>query len=316
MQKLDIASYGPWVKLSAPGDQIYSAFPISQYSYWSGTSMAAPFVAGQAALLGSRHPTLTAQSIRECLLGTAQPLSPELGAGLADFEASFGGTHPSCAAPLSDDGGDDSDDDGNDDDLDEGDEGADDAGDVTCTSALGVGPVDNVLVPQGKTCSLDGTIVLISIKVEAGATLRATGVTIHGNIQADGAEAVSLSHITPTTDAPTDPPTTTSAVYGSIQVKNGGGVTIEGVHVYGNAQLERNVGAITISSNTIDGNLQCKENQWKPTGGNNKVKGSAEDQCADLISSCCRHDGRTNERGRRHWRRQAHLPAGACSLRR
>ena len=42
-----------WVKLAAPGDLITSSVPGGGYGTWSGTSMAAPLVAGVAALLRS-----------------------------------------------------------------------------------------------------------------------------------------------------------------------------------------------------------------------------------------------------------------------
>lgn len=106
LARADFANYGAWVDVAAPGDEIYSAFPLNSYTYWSGTSMAAPFVAGQAALLESRRPPLTAADLRRCILTTASPLTPALGAGLTNFVASL------TAAPLGCPVGDDDSEDG------------------------------------------------------------------------------------------------------------------------------------------------------------------------------------------------------------
>lgn len=45
------ANHGKWVEVAAPGVSVMSALPDGQFGTWSGSSMAAPFVAGQAALL-------------------------------------------------------------------------------------------------------------------------------------------------------------------------------------------------------------------------------------------------------------------------
>lgn len=94
--KTDFANYGPWVDVAAPGEAIRSAFPTSTYEYWSGTSMAAPFVAGQAALARGVEPLLTAAGVEDLVRATARPLdarNPDhagmLGAGQADIGASL-----------------------------------------------------------------------------------------------------------------------------------------------------------------------------------------------------------------------------------
>ncbi|MCE7989600.1 MAG: hypothetical protein DYG89_51280 [Caldilinea sp. CFX5] len=72
--KADFANYGSWVHLAAPGVSIYSAMPPGGYAWWSGTSMAAPLVAGQAALLHSFRPTLNPRQIAEQIAATALSL--------------------------------------------------------------------------------------------------------------------------------------------------------------------------------------------------------------------------------------------------
>lgn len=95
-RRSEFASYGSWVSLAAPGESIYSAFPIDGYAWWSGTSMAAPFVSGQAVLLFSYEPSLNIIDAADLLGGTAQSLDPAnrrqaglLGAGKINVAASL-----------------------------------------------------------------------------------------------------------------------------------------------------------------------------------------------------------------------------------
>jgi len=59
------------VDLFAPGVAIYSTIPDNEYRNAQGTSMAAPVVAGVAALLRSYFPELTAKQVKEILLESA-----------------------------------------------------------------------------------------------------------------------------------------------------------------------------------------------------------------------------------------------------
>ncbi|MGW6800974.1 S8 family peptidase [Streptomyces sp. NPDC055039] len=62
---------GPCVKIYAPGEAIYSALPHQQEGTMSGTSMAAPHVAGVAALYKQASPRATSSQVWNWLLNTA-----------------------------------------------------------------------------------------------------------------------------------------------------------------------------------------------------------------------------------------------------
>lgn len=63
------SNYGQtMVDVFAPGVQIRSAIPGSKYEDWSGTSMAAPVVAGLAALLWEYYPKLSAIEVKDIIM--------------------------------------------------------------------------------------------------------------------------------------------------------------------------------------------------------------------------------------------------------
>ncbi|MEA2164866.1 MAG: hypothetical protein QOK37_2993 [Thermoanaerobaculia bacterium] len=79
----------------APGSGIVSSFPGNRYVPLSGTSMAAPHVAGAAALLKSLHHDWTPLQIKQALMNNAKLLAEEImaeGAGRIDVFAAANGS--------------------------------------------------------------------------------------------------------------------------------------------------------------------------------------------------------------------------------
>jgi hypothetical protein len=157
-----------------------------------------------------------------------------------------------------------------------------------CRGTIGAVTVDNLRVPQGATCTLNGTYVKGTVKVEGNAILRAFGIRVVGNVQAENAGNVVVRE--------------GSRIGGSVQIVQGGAARILGNRINGdilfdeqdralransnviggNLQAFQNTGGVEIRNNRIDGNLQCKENRPAPVGGGNIVQGNKEDQCQRL----------------------------------
>jgi hypothetical protein len=180
------------------------------------------------------------------------------------------------------------------------------AEETVCRGRLWHVTVDNLRVPEGETCTLNGGHVKGTVEVEAKATLQAHEVQIVGNVQAENARLVLIIRA--------------RRIGGSVQVKQGGSAmllhsTVEGDVLYeannqkllviniddpgvplifrnslranfnnvgGNVQVIGNQARVQIYHNVIGGNLQCKENRPPLAGKGNQVGGIKEDQCSDF----------------------------------
>ena len=156
-----------------------------------------------------------------------------------------------------------------------------------CRGTIGGATVDNVRVPQGASCTLNGTRVEGTVKVERNATLFANGIRVKGNVQSEGFKNIYLRQ--------------GSVVVGSVQLENGlrGGtgqvlntringdlqffsnearMVARGNTILANFQANQNKGGLVIQNNRIAENLQCQSNNPAPVGSGNTA-GDKEGQC-------------------------------------
>lgn len=91
------SNYGSTIDLSAPGSYVYSTLPYDMYGEMSGTSMAAPVVAGIAALVKANEPSLTGDQIVKRLIDTAD----DLGAKGKDEDYGYGRVNAAAAVNTS-----------------------------------------------------------------------------------------------------------------------------------------------------------------------------------------------------------------------
>jgi type VII secretion-associated serine protease mycosin len=105
------SNHAPWVDIAAPGEAIHSTsrgpLGVDWYDTASGTSLAAPIVAGTAALVRSASPTWTQAQVAARLYATARDLGPRglddsYGYGLLDAAAALGAARQPALPPPRD----------------------------------------------------------------------------------------------------------------------------------------------------------------------------------------------------------------------
>jgi subtilisin family serine protease len=100
-----VSDYGPGADLAAPGEQILSTALGGGYEWRTGTSMAAPHVAGALVLLAAARPGLGGAALRDALLGATRRTGLPVATGALDAGAALKAViAPGAwkAAPLAD----------------------------------------------------------------------------------------------------------------------------------------------------------------------------------------------------------------------
>ena len=71
----NFSDFGSWVKIAAPGTDVTGPLPNLQFAQWQGTSMATPFVAGEAAVIRSAYPQVKSSDVINAINSSAQHMA-------------------------------------------------------------------------------------------------------------------------------------------------------------------------------------------------------------------------------------------------
>jgi subtilisin family serine protease len=66
--KAGLSNYGSAVTIAAPVVKIYSSYRDGRFAWWIGTSQAAAFVAGEAALIKSKYPWMLVDEVVDTMV--------------------------------------------------------------------------------------------------------------------------------------------------------------------------------------------------------------------------------------------------------
>lgn len=170
-----------------------------------------------------------------------------------------------------------------------------------CNGTLAAITVDDVFVPTGASCLLNGTRVRGNVKVGFGGTLAASAARIDGNIEAADARRVSTaagtvvignvqvkrraeSRLENTTiggsvqveEAGASIVATDIRVTGDVQVVKATSADLTRAVVNGDVQFSENTGALRSDAAVVDGNMQIEKNRGGVLLTANRVRQTLE----------------------------------------
>jgi acetyltransferase-like isoleucine patch superfamily enzyme len=145
--------------------------------------------------------------------------------------------------------------------------GSDDT--TRCTGVLGAGSYDNVVVPSGKTCTINSNVrVGDNVVVLSNATLHDNGALIDGSLTA--AKGSSL-FVSPSGGySGTNP-----RIKGNIAASGANQVGIDQASVGGNLSVKNSTGSVVVTRNVVHGNLTVTGNLGSTFVIGNDVHGKA-----------------------------------------
>lgn len=166
-----------------------------------------------------------------------------------------------------------------------------------CNGVLAAVTVDDVTVPTGASCTLNGTRVRGSVKVAFDGTVIANAARIDGNIQAEDARSVTtgsgttvngdvqvkrraVARIENTTiggnlqieEAGASLVSTDSRITGDVQVTKAERAELARLTVNGDVQFSENVGALRSEAAVVGGNMQIEKNRGGVTLLANRIR--------------------------------------------
>jgi subtilisin family serine protease len=278
------STYGSWIDLSAPGNNILTTMNGSGYGYWYGTSFASPIAAGVAALVLSLKPGLSNSSLVSLMEHNADDLGTPgwdqyFGYGqvnayktvLAAQTSTVDTTPPTISISSP-------------------------ANSATVSGAIQVQgtATDNVGVTSIHF-SVDGVLVANAASSPFAFSWNSAGVT-NGNhtlsvSASDAAGNVGTASVLVTVSNQAAPPDSLPPVVSIIRPTAGSRITTTNVQI--SVSATDNVGVVQVSI-YVDGTLRCTDtvspytctwNAKKATSGNHVITANAWDAAGNMSSA-------------------------------